>query len=491
MVLGIEKKIPYLKELGINAIYLNPVFYGISSHKYDAVCHHHIDPFLGPDPQKDLRTLQNSAETDDSETWLWTEADKYFLHLVKTLHENGMRIILDGVFNHTGRHFFAFRDILHHGQESSYSGWYKITRWDESLPDGFDYEGWAGTKFLPEFRQEKGTLVQGPEQYVKNVIERWTRPEINPDAGIDGWRLDVASCIPLTFWEKFRSWVRKLNPEAYIVAEIVDCMPSCFMKKSFDALMNYPFGHISREFFLEKKLSAKKTLLELEKLIKLYPQPVSYAMQNLYNSHDTPRLASQIVNRDIPSSTWNDLFFPARVKDNPEYSVHAPRKKDIDIQKMMLLLQFAFVGAPLIYYGEESGMWGANDPDCRKPMIWPEWKYEVETRHPFEKQRPGDPVKFNRELWKFYQKLIAVRNMYSALQEGQFIPLSSETDPVLHFLRNKQGQTIRIVINPGDRVHTVKMETDYSALLKLYPGIQYLPGQIILPPETGEYLLMK
>lgn len=488
---GIEKKIPYLKKLGINALYMTPVFYGVSSHKYDAVCHHHIDPFFGPDPERDLTQLRMARESDDPATWIWTEADRYFLHLVEILHENDIRIIIDGVFNHTGRHFFAFRDILEKGKDSSYADWYKINRWDTNLPDGFEYKGWCGTGFLPEFRQVNGTLASGPAEYVSNIVKRWTRPSINPNAGVDGWRLDVASCVPLPFWEQFRKWVRKCNPEAYITAEIVDTAPHCFQSPSFDALMNYPFGHISRAFFLERKFTPEETLLRLKELINLYPRSVAHAMQNVYNSHDTPRLASQIVNRHIPASSWDGLFFPARLKDNPDYSIQAPNKEDTALQKLMLLLQFAFVGAPLIYYGEETGMWGANDPDCRKPMVWQEWNYSVEKEHPFGKDRFPDPVLFNDDLFQFYQKLISVRKKYSALQNGEFIPLVNDSKQALQFLRKNHEQTIRVVINQGKDTLCLSFDRTYTPLLGCFQSIEYREAGIHLPAGTGEFFLLK
>ncbi len=127
---GILDKLDYLQNLGVNAIYLNPVFQARSLHKYDASCYHHIDPYFGPDPAGDLRLIAAANETEDPETWIWTSADKLFLKLVKEIHKRNMRIIIDGVFNHTGRDFFAFKDLLKNKQKSRYVDWYKINRWE-------------------------------------------------------------------------------------------------------------------------------------------------------------------------------------------------------------------------------------------------------------------------------------------------------------------------------------------------------------------------
>lgn len=481
-LVGVKEKIPYLKELGITAVYFNPLFWAESSHKYDSNCYHHIDPFFGPEPQKDFELIANARETEDPKTWIWTHADRYFLALVKELHENDIRVIIDGVFNHTGRKHFAFQDILKNGQKSPYKDWYKITGWDQSNADGFTYEGWFGVHSLPEFRQVGDDLSPGPKQYVFDSISRWMKPEIAPEAGIDGWRLDVAYCIGMDFWEDFRKEVKRLNPEAYIVAEIVEVEPKWFTRKTFDAFMNYPFGHAVREFFLEKNLSSKAFLDKLVRLQKQYPAPVYSVMQNLYGSHDTPRFASQIVNPDCASSDWGMFFNQSQIQQSADYQVRKPVAFERELQKLMLVMQFTSLGTPFIYYGDEAGMWGANDPCCRKPMVWENLSYQSETLSGTGDKNRKDSVAFDRELFSFYQKIIQLRKSESALNMGDFTVLSKKEDALVIFSRSDQNSDIVVCLNATDR------QQSYLLHDSGYTCIFTISGDMVTPDDKEVYL---
>ena len=220
-LVGLRDQLPYLQRLGINAIYLNPIFMAPSLHKYDATCYHHIDPTLGPDRDGDLAALAAVNETENPATWIWTAADRCFLDLVADVHARGMRIIIDGVLNHSGTRCFAFRDLQKNGRASRYADWYRIEKWH---PDGtFDYVGWAGHAGLPEFGRSTDTLNPGIKQYLFDITRRWMDPsgQGRPGDGIDGWRLDVAFCVPHGFWREWHALVRAINPEAYTTAEIV------------------------------------------------------------------------------------------------------------------------------------------------------------------------------------------------------------------------------------------------------------------------------
>ncbi len=220
---GVLDKLDYIEKLGINAIYFNPVFYGRSLHKYDGASMHHIDPYFGPDPEGDLAII--ASETSDPKSWQWTAADKLFLELIQQLHSRSIRVIIDGVFNHTGRDFFAFANLRERQQQSPYKDWYIVQHYDDPKTPGneFSYKSWWGFETLPEFADAPGgkDLHPGPKQYVFDITRRWMDPngDGDPTDGIDGWRLDVANEVPPQFWKDWNTLVRELNPEAYTVGE--------------------------------------------------------------------------------------------------------------------------------------------------------------------------------------------------------------------------------------------------------------------------------
>jgi glycosidase len=215
---GVIDKLDYLKQLGINAIKFNPVFYGRSQHKYDGNSFHHIDPNFGPDPEGDFEIIRNGGETADPATWKWTAADKLFLELIKKAHERGIKVVVDGVFNHTGRDFFAFRDIRMQGEKSPYVEWYTIQSSDDpkTRRNELRYTGWAGFYTLPEFRnnEDGSDLHPAVKQYIFDSTKRWMDPNGDgvPSDGIDGWRLDVAEEVPDKFWRDWNAFVFSINP---------------------------------------------------------------------------------------------------------------------------------------------------------------------------------------------------------------------------------------------------------------------------------------
>lgn len=225
---GIIDKLDYIKELGVGAIYLNPVFEAASLHKYDGSTFHHIDVNFGPDPEGDRKLIATEIP-DKPETWVWTSADKLFLNLVREVHSRDMRIIIDGVFNHTGVEFWAFKDIVENGAKSVYKDWYMIESFDDpSTPQNeFKYKGWWNIKSLPEFNRTDNDLHHGPKQYIYHATARWMDPDGDgdPSDGIDGWRLDVARDVPLGFWKDWSKLVKSINPEALIVGELWELSP--------------------------------------------------------------------------------------------------------------------------------------------------------------------------------------------------------------------------------------------------------------------------
>ena len=223
-LIGVIQRLDYLETLGIDAIYFNPVFEAPSLHKYDGSSFHHIDDNFGPAPERDKRRIAAANETEDPGTWIWTSADSTFLRLIREAHNRDIRIVIDGVFNHSGVEFFAMQDLMEHGKESRYSHWYEVTSWDNpSTPENeFDYEGWWGYKGLPVFAEDKNGLVSGPREYVFAITRRWMDPnnDGDPSDGIDGWRLDVIQEVAPPFWREWHALVKSINPQAITVGEI-------------------------------------------------------------------------------------------------------------------------------------------------------------------------------------------------------------------------------------------------------------------------------
>jgi cyclomaltodextrinase / maltogenic alpha-amylase / neopullulanase len=297
---GILAKLDYLQDLGVNALYLNPVFDAPSHHKYDGSSWHHVDVHFGPDPAGD-RALIARETPDDPQTWQWTAADRLLLELIDALHRRGMRVILDGVFNHVGVQHFAFRDVLAHGRASRFADWLKITRWHDDRR--FDCESWRGHASLPELRQQDDTLAPGPLKYLEAITRRWMAPGGDASRGIDGWRLDVTPWLPHRFWRDWRALVKSIKPDAYLVAEIirdVDFNTPYLQGDEFDAVMNYNFAFACDEFFFREhtRISASTFDARLRVLREAYPACVAPVMQNLFGSHDTARAATHAMNRD-------------------------------------------------------------------------------------------------------------------------------------------------------------------------------------------------
>ena len=454
---GIIDKLDYIHELGVTGIYLNPIFESPSLHKYDGATYHHIDPNFGPDPDGDRRII--SSETfDDPKTWSWTSADKLFLKLIDEVHKRNMHIIIDGVFNHMGINSFPFRDVKKNQQKSKYKNWFMIKSWDDpKAGTKFEYQGWFGVKELPEIKEDENGIVAEPKKYIFAATKRWMDPEGNGNtkAGIDGWRLDVAFCVNHKFWKDWRRYVKSINPDAYLTGEVFEDSLKKFKAylkgDEFDAVMDYPFLYTCSEYFVDEKnrIATSEFVRLLNELRELFPECVSYVQQNLVDSHDTHRLSSHIVNKDLaPYRKWNE-FHPLSKAENPKYNTRKPDQHEREVQKLIILFQMTYLGAPMVYYGDEAGMWGANDPCCRKPMVWLDMKYQDEVFLPNQSKKEfPDKVEFDKDLFNYYKKIIAIRNSYPALQLGDFLPiLVDDKNEVLAFERNYENQKVIVVLN--------------------------------------------
>jgi cyclomaltodextrinase / maltogenic alpha-amylase / neopullulanase len=448
---GIIDKLDYMSTLGITAMYLNPVFEAISLHKYDASTYHHIDHTFGPDPAGDLALIK--SETDDPSTWKWTSADSLFLKLIKEAHKRGIRVIIDGVFNHCGTRFWAFQDVMKNQQRSRYAAWFDIRQWDDpSTPQNeFRYKGWWDVKELPEFWEGDSGFVKPVWNYFFNITKRWMDPngDGDPSDGIDGWRLDVANEVSHLFWKSWRKEVKSINPDAYIVGEIWDDASKWLRGDEFDAVMNYPFARATVRFFIDtdsRRLRPSEFDKELAAIRREYPGEISYVLQNLIDSHDTDRLASMIMNPNRKFDDQNGL------RNNPTYNIGKPTETARRIQKLILLFQMSAVGAPMIYAGDEAGMWGADDPDDRKPMLWDDLTYEHERTHPIPGMtRTDDEVKFDHELFNYYKMLVGIRNKTAALRRGDFTSILLDDAKNLYaFKRTLEDSEAIVLLNNSE-----------------------------------------
>ncbi|MCK4903293.1 MAG: alpha-amylase, partial [Candidatus Marinimicrobia bacterium] len=360
---GIINKLDYLEDLGINAIYLNPVFDSPSSHKYGTAMYHHIDRHFGPDPLGDTQII-NSENPADPNTWQWTAADKLFLQLIDEVHERNMHIIIDGVFNHVGLTFWAFQGVIQNRENSEYYEWFNVegnklpdrSHLNEykDLPEAFIPNCGAPMRYtgyvedLPAFRQDQFGPVEPVRNHLHEIVKRWMDPnrDGDPSDGIDGWRLDVAERLQINFWDIFGKWVREINPNAYITGEV--WWENYWNNKQFDAsqwlatgrfdaVMNYRFGDAMFNFFINKKHQIKPSELQLllDSFINDYGEEKALYLQSILDSHDMERLASAVVNPDRWMDHGNNL------KWNQEFDISKPNLKERNIQKTMIAFQFA------------------------------------------------------------------------------------------------------------------------------------------------------
>ena len=492
---GVLDKLDYLESLGINAIYFNPVFYGRSLHKYDGASMHHIDPYFGPDPEGDLELI--ASETSDPKTWQWTAADKLFLKLVEELHARSIRVIIDGVFNHTGRDFFAFADLRKNQEKSPYKDWYIVQPFDDpATPNNeFRYKSWWGFETLPEFadNETQDDLHPGPKQYVFDITRRWMDPngDGDPSDGIDGWRLDVANEVPMGFWKDWNTLVRELNPEAYTVGEFWGDARQHLIEGRFSGTMNYHgFAFLVKGFLVDGKLTAHDFGLRLDQRRVEYPRSMQFALQNLVDSHDTDRIASMIVNAGGDTYRQADRFDydvseEVSARSNPEYKVHSPNEQQRRLQRLVALMQMTYLGPPMVYYGTEAGMWGGDDPDDRKPMVWEDLKYDDEQADPRGRERKAEPVAFDQELFDFYQGVIQLRRDHPLLRRGaiEFVAHDDKAKFVA-FRRTLNGKSMLVAINRGDQ--PFQWDHDFASPTKPQLVFQASEGRVERSLDTAD-----
>ena len=498
---GIINKIGYLKDLGINTLYLNPIFMAPSNHKYDGAMYHHVDPTFGPDPAGDIKLMEQENPLMP-ETWVWTSADKLALKMIDSLHRSGIRIIFDGVFNHLGVTSFAFKDLVKNGKNSKYANWFIVNQFaDSAIGKPLEYEGWFGVKDLPEIREDENGIVDGPKQYIYQSTRRWMDPngDGNPRDGIDGWRLDVAFCVRHEFWKDWRKLVKGINPEAYLTAEVIDSVSKVkpyVEGDEFDAVMNYNFGFILADYFIgENRMSPTsldKSLKNLREAFGVDP----LIMMNLFDSHDTNRMASHVVNQQKKKyHNWGEYFGWSKA-ENKDYLTRKPNEKERAIQKMILAFMACYPGAPMMYYGTEAGMWGANDPDCRKPMVWKELKYDLEkiNSEGKESEQIDDP-NFDVEFYSFCRSLMQFRKEQTVLHSGSYkTVVADDAQGVFGFERSNSDDVVIALFNSSEKPFRFEYKLPKIEAMYTVPGnmkIQSPGGNLVTTVEPGSFLILK
>ena len=473
---GVLDKIPYLKDLGINAVYFNPINDAPSLHKYDARSYHHVDINFGNDPDGDWQLMQKENPADPK-SWVWTSADKLFLEVVNKLHANGIKVIVDFSFNHTGRSFWAFQDLIKNQAKSLYKDWYEVKSFDnpESTEDELDYEGWFGIKHLPELKKIRlspkiegepfeGNIVAPVKEHLFAVCKRWMDPNGDGSTtdGIDGMRFDVAEHVPIGFWKDLRKYLRSINSEFFMVGE---CwwkeFPDHLMDPKpwvdgdiFDAVMHYHWYKPARAFFRrsDDSLNLEEYCAQTADLWQGYRVNTGRSMMNLNASHDSPRFWTSISNK-------NKYKYQARTYDNPMYYTGKPDDLSLAIGKALLLHQFTFIGSPHIWNGDEMGMWGADDPDNRKPLWWPEIDFEKETQPPFADYQYNIKPSFDQSLYEYYKKLIALRKSNVLFSKGS-IDFAGEyvSQGILAYRRTIESDSILVLINAGQTEISIDLD---------------------------------
>jgi len=506
---GVLEKLDYIQDLGINAIYFNPLNDSPSLHKYDARNYAHIDRNFGNDPQGDaaLMDLENPGKPS---TWQWTAADKMFLDVIKECHKRGMRVIMDYSWNHTGPEFWAMKDIREKGERSKYRDWYNIKEYDNPSTEQneFNYEGWGGNNpWMPVFRKDivppedkvmpfEGNLhSETLRKHIFDVSKRWLDPDKDgdPSDGVDGFRLDVAGEIPMGFWREYRKIVHSVKPEAYLIGEIwwlewpdklLD--PKIFLEgDQYDAIMNYRWYRVARGFFAQAEpvLSPTGFVSEIARIDAGINTDNLQAMMNVAATHDSPRLSTSFYNKTMDK-------YNAKPSDNPDYKINKPDELTQREQKLFLIHQFTFIGAPHIWNGDEVGMWGADDPDCRKPMVWSDISYEDEkANYDPSKPRNVDEVKPDTTLMSFYNKITALRRENPVLVYGDlnFI-IADDEKMVLGYSRTKDNDEIIVLFNRSGEKEFVSLPEKVKMKYKMIFSV----GQIsLIDTENGNEFEME
>lgn len=501
---GVMDKIEYLKDLGITAVYFNPINDAPSLHKFDARNYHHVDVNFGPDPEGDMALIA-SEDPNDPDTWVMTAADRLFFQLVDSLHEADIKVIVDFSWNHTGRSFWAFKDILENGEQSPFLDWYdgRIVKDEETGESYFDYNGWLNIKDLPEWKKVnsdgkkhgqpyEGDLHPHVKAHIFDVCRRWMDPHGNGDVsrGLDGMRLDVAEHVPMGFWRDFRQFVRTINPEFYLVGEnwwtewpdvLMDAKP-WVEGDVFDAVMHYQWYKVARGFFADPidHVSSAHFSFAMDSVFNKFPFYTQQAMMNMAASHDSPRLLTSFYNKEKYKHN-------CKPTENPNYLTGQPDEQTYDRVKLFLLHQFTFIGAPQIWNGDELGMWGSDDPDNRKPLWWQDISFDNETASTYSNYTYEEEVGFDQKTFDYYKALIKLRKEHPSLVRGDLQWLSELPEHMVGYTRAYNEESIVIILNTEQR-NTLSIPVDFingQWLFQLNDVKRGSEGELIFEPFSA------
>lgn len=364
---GVAENVNYLKDLGINCVYVNPIFAAGEYHKYDILDYFHVDPVFG--------------------------GDEAFGEMVRTLHANGIRVIIDGVFNHCGWYFFAFDDVVRNQERSKYRDWFYHLEFPVERPETPEtyptYACFAYERRMPKLN----TANPEVRDYLCKVGRYWVET-----FGIDGWRLDVASEVDDGFWRAFRKAIKTVNPDALLIGEVWETANHWLQGDMFDSTMNYDFRKHCNLFFAEQSIDAANFAGRITHMLLRYKKQITPAQLNLLDSHDVSRFLS-LCNGDIQR------------------------------YKLAILFMMTFVGMPTIFYGDELGIQGLLEADYRQPMPW----------------SGGDA-----DLLAFFRKAIAMRYKLAPLRRGDFRMISAEQGSGgIVYARSIGSWKVTVCINPG------------------------------------------
>ena len=395
---GVRENLDYLEELGISCLYLNPVFLANSYHKYDTIDYFEIDDCLGS-----KQSLKN---------------------LVADCHKRGMKVILDGVFNHCGPDFFAFRDVLAKGTKSKYYDWFYYMPTPVQFSDPPTYEAFAYVKEMPKLNTGNPELVQ----YLCEVGRYWVQ-----EADIDGWRLDVANEINHDFWRKFRKEVQSIKSEFFFIGEIWEESGCWLQGDQFDSTMNYTFSYLCRDFFAEQKINAREFDEQIHKMLMRYPQTVNRMQMNFLDSHDVPRFLSYC---------------------------HGDKRR----LELAMFYMLTMVGFPSIFYGDEAYIDGTTEPEYRAPMPWESMESDFYTKI---------------KAW------IELRRTHEALRSGTLTTHFIDEEKGIYCYIREAGEQLLVVINNSEQEINIDLQQLKVCKLSDLQSRKKIEKQLLLQAYGG------